>query len=247
MRALALAFLLAPLACSVDERPLIIRPPGILLLPDAAGSLDGSNGAGILGYWSYLVDTPDCAAAGYSAEQCSTLFDSSGRAVEAGDRLQPDDLPTGRICLSGVAAQALVNPATMQPDYAAFWGATIDLTLNDPDGNAAGSLPYDAPAHMITGFSFETDTPPPVVRVAFPSIGVPADGDAYWGGANNLFSPIRPGLNSFAWDDVASQFGRGFPPFDPRMLLRLQFHVNAVPERATPFDFCIWNLSARTD
>ena len=246
-RAITLALPLATFACAIDERDLTVRPPGILLTPNGAGFVDGSNDAGILGYWTYFIDTPSCRDAGYSAEQCSTLFDSSGTAVQPGARARPDDPATGRICLRGVTAQALVNPATMQPDYAAIWGGGIELTFNDPDANVATALPYDAPAHMITGFSFETDTPPPsVIRVAFPTTASPVAGDSYWGGKLSWFSPIHPGLNVFTWDDVTPQFDSDFPPFDPRTILRMQFHVNAIAARATPFDFCIWNLSART-
>ena len=246
-RGLALTAVLLP-ACAIDDRELTVDDPRIPLLSNAQGFVDGSNRAGILGYWTYFVDTPGCTVAGYSLEQCSTLFDSTGGLVSIGGGLvHPDDLATGRICMSGVAAQARVNPTTMEPDFAAIWGAGIQLTFNDAANEVATSQTYDAPAHKITGFSFETDSPPAVERVEFPGVGVPGAAVAYWGGKTGLYSVVRRGLNVIDLADVAPQFASGYPPFDPRTILAIRFHVNAIADQATPFDYCIWNLSARTE
>jgi hypothetical protein len=149
--------------------------------------------------------------------------------------------------MSGVVARALVNPSTGEPDFAAIWGAGIQLTFNDAANDVATSQTYDAPAHRITAFSFETDSPPAVQRVEFPGAGLSGAAFAYWGGKTSLYSPVRSGLNVIALDDVAPQFASGYAPFDPRAIVAIRFHVNSIAEQATPFNYCIWNLTALTD
>jgi hypothetical protein len=58
---------------------------------------------------------------------------------------------------------------------------------------------------------------------------------------------IREGVNAFRLVDVAPTTGRGGRLLDPHALVLFQLHVTTSPTQATPFDFCIWNLTALTD
>ena len=240
-RAITLALPLAAFACAIDDRDLTVVEPAILLLPDPNGFIDGSNAAGIVGYWGYYVDTPICLDMGYAMDQCSLIDDPAGGPLRPSTVLHPDEPATGHLCVSGVAAQVLVNPTTMQPDFGVMWGAGLQLGLN------GGMLPYDAPAHRITGISFEIDSPPANMQIMFPAAGSNGANDAYWGGQYDYVSPVRSGLNIVRWEDVAPRVNSGAAPFDPHTIAMFQIHVNTYVDHATPFDFCVWNIAARTD
>jgi len=226
---------LSVLGCSIDEPMLTVKDPTIPLRPNIVGDI-GPNAAGIMGGWGTYVDTPGCLELGFSADQCSRVV------APAGPAFPPSDLQTGRVCTSGVAARLLDYPDTMTPAYDAMWGAGIQLTLNR-------DMPYDAVAHEITGFSFEIDRPVPNrMRVNFPTAnGLPIS--AFWGGKiMDDFSPIEAGLNVVRWADVGGpNFVPNPPAFDERMLTFFQIHVAVSPDQATPFDYCVSNLAARTD
>ncbi len=247
----AAAIFVATLACSLDSRVLTVSdasppPAGVLLLSDGQGFFDGSNAAGIRGYWYVSSDAiePDfCLAAGFSAAQCSAVITPphEGHAFAVPD--------PNRVCTSGVAAQVIVNPSTMALDYLNIWGANIGLDFNNPDRtnvNRGGS--YDAHAHAITGFSFVIDTPPPsTLRVSFSTTANPFTA-SYWGGSASLFSPVQPGLNVVRWAEVGGPSYLTDPPvFDPTALLGMQFTVFSNANRPVPFDYCISSLTALTE
>jgi len=238
------------LACSLDNRTLTVSdagppPKGVLLVADRQGLVDGSNAAGITGYWyvnSDAIEPGYCLAVGFSADQCSTVLTPphDGYAFAAPD--------PSRICTSGVAAKVIVNPSTMALDFDHIWGTNLGLDFNNLDRtnvNRGGS--YDAPAHGITGFSFVIDAPPASIRIVFSTDASPYQA-AYWGGATAPTSHVLPGVNVVRWADVGGPMYLADPPaFDPTHLRGIQFTVVSNATQSIPFDFCVGGLTALTD
>src|SRR5262249_7104840 len=136
---------------------LVGSPPvstGIPLVADGDGHYDGSNAAGVIGYWwsagdAYSVNGEGmCPADGFSLADCSMLT-----APTPGALFRPD--PGGRgMCTSGVAAQVIPDQVGSLA-WGAIWGNLIGFNLANPGNFADGTAlvgPYDAPAHGITGF-----------------------------------------------------------------------------------------------
>jgi hypothetical protein len=234
---------------------------GILLVPDSTGAFDGSNAAGVIGAWGSTGDdyapdgTPgagDCPKAGFSQPQCSTIT-----TPIPGQPFTPD--VTGRMCTSGVAA--LVAPLDGgQPAYSSIWGNFIFFDLNHPpspasDGGSDGGLDagsgiggvYDATAHGITGFAFDLEGTVSRLRVEFATMGTELNA-AYWEGALMDLSPVSgAGHYEIRWADVGGPaYLTAPPPFDPTKLERIQFHVPSQAAAATPYSFCLKNITLLT-
>jgi hypothetical protein len=214
---------------------------GILIVPDQNGYFDGSNAAGVVGVWwsagDYSAGT--CQADGFAASQCSVIT-----APPPGTTFAPD--PGGRgMCASGVAAQVLPD-ATGQLAWSSIWGNIIGFDLNTPV--PPGTIPtaptgqYDAVARGITGFAFDIEGDVSWLRVAFQTQGT-EDSPAYWFGSAMDLSPVTgPGHYEIRWAEVGGPFYVAAPPpFDPRRLEAIQFHVPSVDFETRPYNFCIKN------
>jgi hypothetical protein len=148
----------------------------------------------------------------------------------------------GAMCLTGTAAKVLAT------DYANIYGIGIGLDFNNQGGM---QLPYDAPAHKVTGFSFDlTGVPPGGIRVEFPTTDTNASGfDSY--------SIVAAGDGHYVADLTTSATdphklhpsftpatGMTEPPFNPANLLAIQFHVATNTTAAIPVTgMCVNNLT----
>ena len=224
--------------------------PGIAIAPDGTGTFDGTNAAGVIGAWGSTGDYYDanatagagtCPTDGFPQSQCSTI-----NAPTPGMAFLPD--PTGRgMCTSGVAAQAIPDDGG-QPAYSFIWGNFVFFDLNHPPSPDAGidagtgPMAYDAPAHGITGFAFDLEGTVNELRVEFPTQAT-WNGPAYWEGATANVSPVSgPGHYEIRWADVGGpSYLAAPPPFDPRTLESIRFHVISVASAATPYSYCIKN------
>jgi len=227
---------------------------GIPLVVDQNGHYDGSNAAGVTGYWwstgdAYATDPTlsvgSCPAAGFPASACSVLSSPTPDAF-----FQPD--ASGRMCASGVAAQVIPD-ATGNLAWSAIWGDIIGFDVNNPgmfsDGLTTRAV-YDAPAHGITGLAFDIDAVPVGghLRVSFQTVGT-ENSAAYWGGASSDLSPVfAPGHYEIRWPEVGGpMYLPSPPPFDPTKLEAIHFHVVSNSFEPVPFNFCLSNLMLLTN
>ena len=148
----ALGLAISTLACSVDDRPLMVadsgtagssgRSPagaggsstGILLPPSSAGTYDGTNAAGVVGAWWSTGDdysstsirgAGNCPVAGFPDADCSVI-----NMPTPGQPFAPD--PNGRMCTSGIVARVIPDKGSTDPDYAVIWGNDIAFDFNSP-------------------------------------------------------------------------------------------------------------------
>jgi len=230
---------------------------GIPLVASDIGFFDGSNEAGVLGAWYSYGDwynpapgAGDCAVMGmFTADQCSQITTPvPGQPfTNAGD---------GKMCTKGTAAKVIAD-STGATAYSAIWGAGIGFDLNNggtDDGGTGMKAAWDATAHMVTGFSFNIDSPPVggQMRVEFPTnaaTGVTDINSAYWGGETMNLSPFtKAGTWSFHWADVGGpMYLTPHMAFDKTKIISMQFHVVTNTSSAIPYTFCISNLRALQD
>jgi hypothetical protein len=228
---------------------------GIALVPDADGHFDGSNAAGVVGSWWAAGDyygedstagAGTCPMAGFASSVCSALTTPT-----PGMPFRPD--PNGKgMCTSGITAQ--VEPGSDgQLAWTSIWGNIIGFDLVDTGANRLTSVvpPYDAVARGITGFAFDIDAVPPGghLRVGFGTVGKERD-PAYWGGAIEDQSPVlAPGHYEMRWAEIGGPkyMGPSAPPFDPRALKWIQFHVPSIESAPIPYRFCISNAMLLTN
>ena len=231
-------------------------PGGIVIVPDQNGHFDGSNAAGVVGTWWWTGDyyaVPHsanmagfgtCPAAGFAASQCSVIT-----SPPPGTTFAPD--PGGRgMCASGVAAQVL-RDANGDLAWSSIWGNIIGFDLNTPV--SPGTTPteptgqYDAVARGITGFAFDIGGDVSRLRVAFQTQGTEYE-PAYWAGATMDLSPVTgPGHYEIRWAEVGGPIYLGSPPpFDPRNLEAIQFHVPSSDFETRPYNFCVKNTTMLT-
>jgi hypothetical protein len=228
---------------------------GIPLVPDGDGYFDGSNAAGVVGFWwstgdaygkEQVLGEGECPVAGFPPQACSVLTTPTPGMV-----FKPD--PNGRgMCTSGVSAQVIPD-STGALAYSAIWGNMIAFELNNPgryDEGVSKRLPYDAPAHGITGFAFDIDAVPPGghIRVNFPTVATELNA-AYWNGATMDGSPILgPGHYEMRWPEIGGpMYLTNPPPFDPSQLISIAFFVYSNSLAPVPFDFCVKNLMMLTN
>jgi len=233
--------------------------PGVLLLPSSTGFVD-DPASGVVGSWYPFGDgigpnpTPtdvdsadsDCVKhGGFPPSDCSII-----QTPTAGRPFAPSS-DTGAMCTSGVAAMVLVD-ANGSPDYADLWGAGIGLDLNNPGGDASAKGPWDGSA--FTGIAFDVSGPAlPIaaIRVLFPFIGQHGGDAPYFQGQTLSYSPVVNNSHvEIHWSDVGGPLYLGYsvppvtpPLFDPSKLLSIQFQVFTNTSTATPFGFCVSNLT----
>ena len=131
----------------------------------------------------------------------------------------------GNMCTSGQTSMA-----------AGAWGAGIALELND----LPPQQPYDTVAHMVKGFCFELTgptIPSTSIRVAFPTKDVPDD---------VYFSAVTtPGQHTVLFSDTAQgSWVTKKVPFEPTLVMLLQFQIPSTTTAPVPWNFCISGLTA---
>ena len=167
------------------------------------------------------------------------------------------DFKDSHACVSGTAAkidqtstqcqtQMFTPPAT--DCYGEFWGAAIELNLNqpvDPATMQAGtSRPFDASA--LKGFAFELtgNTLPPPKSFRFQVEN-----------ASTVFCnvpsiKVRLGINVVLFSDLVSECFRSPVPTAPTAqtaksaLLKISWHVLTNTSEVVPFDFCVSSIHA---
>jgi hypothetical protein len=139
------------------------------------------------------------------------------------------------ICISGVASQVLTPAGAMEPAYAQYWGGGVALNLSDPGGGmAAGAWNRGT----VTGFSFTVSGPMIPAALRFQASAGEA-GPTYCG-------TIAAGPNSVQLGTLVTEcYQAGGTPLPATAGIQsLQWQVVTVVDAATPFDFCIDNLTA---
>jgi hypothetical protein len=215
------------------------------LLPDSTGWVDrtATGSTNIQGRWYSFADgfgadgttaTGACEMTGQHAPaECSQLTTPS-----------PGGFPNvaGKMCTAGVAARVINVVGSTIPDYNKISGAGIALSFNLADMTAT-PRPYNAFANGVRGIAFDIDNvPAPGIRVQFPTATAP--NPAFWGGFN-VVSPVVAGHNEVLWTHVEGPFYDAVAPaFDPTTVLRVEFLVPTNATAASPFSFCVSNLSA---
>lgn len=215
------------------------------LPPDPTGWVDrtATGTTNIQGQWYGFADgfgadgTPAsgaCELAGHAPADCSYLTTPSAGGF-------PNT--NGRMCTAGVAARVANVVGGTNPDYNAFTGAGIAFTFNLADMSGT-PLAYNATANGVSGIAFDIDTIPTYgLRIQFPTAD--AVNPAFWDGVNSPISPVVAGHNEVRWKNVVGPFYDFNPPaFDPTMVVRVEFLVPTTAQTATPFLFCVSNLSA---
>ena len=227
---------------------------GIVLVPDADGHFDGSNAAGVIGHWWATGD--------YFAD------DRDGRAPALPERRVPrlgllpvttptplgrsDPLRTARECAPrGLAAQVL-RVATASPPSPRSGetssASTSPIPAPDRWSSAAALRCRRARHHRLR------------VRYRRRSLGRTStrrvrhggnrENPAYWDGAINDLSPITaPGHYEMRWAEIGgpTYLGPAAPPFDPRTLKWIQFHVVSNISAPVPYGFCVSNATLLTN
>jgi len=166
---------------------------------------------------------------------------------------------SNKYCTYGLAAQVLLKDGV--PDYADLWGGGIGLNFNPAgDGGTAGYA--DLSAYTGVAFDFSGNLVPfQSMRVDFPFLGQHGGDAPYWDGAVRASSPLtgttsNPQHVEIKWADIGGPFylmqqtpAVDLTPysFDPRAVQAIQFQVFTNSAEATPYNFCVANLSFTTD
>ncbi|HVZ37567.1 MAG TPA: hypothetical protein VG963_34335, partial [Polyangiaceae bacterium] len=146
------------------------------------------------------------------------------------------------ICVSGTASQVMTDPTTMMADYNRYYGGGVSLTLADPGGNMPG--PWSR--GKVTGFSFN------ITGMTIPAGQLRFGVDFYDGGSinhNYCKDKLVAGANTItlSTDVTDACYTPGGTALSPTATLQaLKWQVATVTTAATPFNFCIENLTAIT-
>jgi hypothetical protein len=215
----------------------------IPLVPDANGFVGpSSNSIGIGGPWYAFGDgwglngAPPgvCETTGlHPASACSTItFPPPASPSDAGDGGLTSTFPQstpGTMCLSGTAAKVL------GADYTNMYGIGIGLDFNN---QAHLTMPYDATAHNVTGFSFTVSGIPTGagLRVELPIPATDATGDA-WSFTITTDGTYTVDLSTAAGDPhglrpAFAPTGTQ-PPFDATQVESIHFHLPTTALAAT--------------
>jgi hypothetical protein len=128
------------------------------------------------------------------------------------------------------------------------------LDFNNPGGDAGAAKGYfDLTPYRGIGFDFTGDViPSKAMRVNFPFNGETSDDLPYWEGASMSYSPLTNGAHvEIQWADVAPEqfLEAGVPPpapLDKTQVASIQFQVYTASTAATPFSYCVSNLTLLT-
>lgn len=199
---------------------------GFALTPVNGFVSGASNEAGIQGYFYTYSD-----AAG--TPPGATTIQPADFAMSAGSA----------ICVSGSASQVLTPAGATVPAYGQYWGGGVALNLADP-GNMMPIQGWDR--GPVTGFSFNItgDQIPVGAQLRFNVTLFGVAGDPY------CASGLSAGPNTIRFSDL-NQACYNTPPGGAvpatAQLQAIQWQVATVTDAATPFDFCIENLTALTN
>jgi hypothetical protein len=192
----------------------------------AAGHVAGtSNGVGIQGDFFTFSDADGMPAG------TTTIMPKPNFAMSMGST----------ICASGTASQVM-NGTDGTPAYGQYYGGGIGLTLADP-GGGVGAQPW-TPGKVI-GFSFNVTGSTIPTNFRFQA--------RYYSGSTVSTDPyctsIKAGANTVMLSSLDLQC-YNTPPgaalTSATMLQAIQWQVVTAPDAATPFNFCIENLTAIT-
>ena len=187
---------------------------------------------------------------GFSPESCTQITTPT-----PGQPFLPTDPVSNKYCTYGQAAKVLLKDGV--PDYADLWGGGIGLNFN-PAGDGGTGGYADLSAYTGIAFDFSGDLVPfQSMRVDFPFLGQHGLDAPYWDGAIRASSPLtgttaNPQHVEIRWADIGGPFYLmqeapavdfdGYP-FDPRAVQAIQFLVFTNTAVATPYNFCVANLS----
>ncbi len=233
------------------------------LTPGPTGFVDDRTHSGVVGAWYAYGDgaggaaslagtdfaDSDCAKGGYTTSQCSQITTPT-----PGQPFPPD--ATGAMCTQGTAAKVLMSTTGTTADYSQLWGAGIGLDLNNLGGDS-GVLKgvYDLSKYVGVGFDFTGMViPTSKMRVNFPFTGEHGTDSPYWDGATMPSSPLTNGAHvEIKWSDVGGPMYLSgqtppvpIPPFVNTMVSAIQFQVFTNTSTATPYQFCVNNLTLLT-
>jgi hypothetical protein len=254
-------------ACSSSKSPPASGEGGVVngipLVPTDTGFVTDAT-SGIIGAWYAYGDgagpganmagtdfaNSECAKGGFTADLCTQIT-----APTPGQPFPPT--PGKGMCTSGVAAKVQMD-TTGAPAYSALFGGGIGLDFNNPGGDAGVKMPIDLSGYKGFSFDFSGDMIPAgnKIRVNFPFVGEHATDSPYWA-ANVLddHSTISTtSTNTVLW---ASVLGPAYlagqtpkvvaPAFLPSMVESIQFQVFTNAATATPYAFCVNNLTLLTN
>lgn len=238
-------------------------PTGKPLIPTSTGFVDDRANTGVIGPWYGYADTAgpaagpsgtdptdfadsSCAKGGFTASQCSSVMPIPGQPF------QPD-ATTGAMCATGTGAVVLQG-TNGQADYSDIWGAGIAFDFNNPGADAGPKGTFDLSKYTGIGFTFSgTNIPPNKMRVNFPFATMHGTDSPYWDGATLDHSPLTNNSTvTIKWADVGGPYYLTTqsvvpPAFDPSVAQSIQFQVFTNAGTATPFAFCVNNLTLLTD
>jgi hypothetical protein len=191
-----------------------------------------------------------CAIGGFTMAQCSQIV-----APTPGQPFAPT---AGKgMCTNGTAAQVAMNAAGAA-DYSHLFGAGIGLDFNNPGAEGGPKGSFDVTPYKGIGFDFTGDViPTGKMRVNFPYVGEHGTDSPYWDGANMASSPLTNGLHvEIPWAQVGGPMYLSgqtppvpIPPFDATAQTHvesIQFQVFTNTTAATPYSFCVNNLTLLT-
>ena len=152
--------------------------------------------------------------------------------------------PTTKFCVNGSDVTVGLNSSGTDYDYATYWGAAVGFDLNSPTSGTRQT--YPASTHHVLGFSMTlTNTVYPTDKVQFSYL-------VYNGSSNVAYcvAQLNPGLNTVYFTNTVSNCyttgGVGLTTGNADNLVALQWQVPASPQSATPFNYCIDNLTPLT-
>jgi hypothetical protein len=238
-------------------------PGGIALVPTSTGYIDDSANSGVIGPWYTYSDAAgpaagpsdsdfagsSCKKGGFAMSDCSVVMPTPGQPV-------PPDVTSGAMCATGTGAIVLPG-ASGQPDYSDLWGAGLALDFNNKGGDAGPKGTFDLSKYTGIGFIFTgSNIPVNHMRVNFPFTGENNNSDSpYWQGDTQDYSSLTNNkMVTIKWAEVGgpkyltAQTPPITPPkFDPTKVESIQFQVFTNKTTATPFSFCVSNLTLLKD
>ena len=243
---------------------------GVTPTPGGIGGIGGTSGVAANGTASGGSDDAQSSAGGNGGESSPLLTPTNGwldrtsndfeiqgalfaNADSTSSMSMSASFTGARACIAGMAArvdllsppcQSLMFTPPATDCYGEFWGASLNLNLNQP---AMGDtpLPYDASA--LQGFAFEIsgDTVPAPSALRFQ---VHAVSGVF---CNPVNIKLKVGVNTVFFRDLLPQcWVTQIPDLRPTAesvksaLISIEWRVVTNGSSAVPYDFCVSNLRA---
>lgn len=144
-------------------------------------------------------------------------------------------------CIEGEAFQIDLDCVPTDPQagdcYGEFWGAALELTLNQPEGEDPG--PFDASNLAGFGFNLTGATVPASMRFVVTT----SQGHDY---CTNHATRVFAGPNSILFEDLVTEcWGTaGDPLTDTSSIQSISWQVVTNSTSSVPFQFCVGDLIA---